>query len=207
MPGENWIDPNERAGLPGTSDLESFSREKAQDVVRAHTRNKKSWGNWFSFGEHGHGREKKNKKHRHDADEKSSDGGHGTDIESTAFDPAPSRRMGGGVLSALLTLYDHQNASQSTLSPISRRNSIMSDTVEEEVARSEATKETVNPPSKPWLYPRRQHAPKPADPGGVPSSPPPHGSKLVPPGAAAKRPGYMLSRYVHLFSSSPGIPY
>ncbi|KAJ6453280.1 hypothetical protein C8R47DRAFT_940781, partial [Mycena vitilis] len=37
VPG-NYIGPQERAGLPGTSDLEDYSRRAATKVVRAHTR-------------------------------------------------------------------------------------------------------------------------------------------------------------------------
>lgn len=54
-------------------------------------------------------------------------------------------------------------------------------------------------PMTTWLYPRRQQAPKPSDPDGAPSSPPPPGSKLVSPSAAAKRSGYKLSRYVYVY--------
>lgn len=207
VPGENYIDPGEHDGLPGTTNLEGYSREQAKNVVRAHTRSKRSWGGWFNPGRGERPADKKKSKgksHRHHDSTSDNEKDRDTDIEASAYDSMSNnpRRMGGGVLSALLTLYDHQNQSQSTFSTTTtaRSSMDMSDyhgNGNSSRARADAP---VDPPAKPWLHPRRQQAPKPPpDPDSRPSSPP-AGSRLVPPGAAAKRPGYMLSRWVLLHS-------
>ncbi|THH14062.1 hypothetical protein EW146_g6228 [Bondarzewia mesenterica] len=87
VPGENFIDPDERAGLPGRN-LELYSQAKATKVVQAH-----------KSGFFGHFRH--HKKHRRVSS---------SDIEADADNAAsstPLRALGSGVLSTLLTLYDH----------------------------------------------------------------------------------------------------
>ncbi|KAJ7605375.1 hypothetical protein DFH06DRAFT_258887 [Mycena polygramma] len=103
VPG-NYIGPQERAGLPGTSDLEDYSRRAATKVVRAHTR-KGFFGGRLNV--------RKQKARADDDDYAPVHHGHrraeNDDVEQALSEGAPMMNPalgGGGVLSALLTLYN-----------------------------------------------------------------------------------------------------
>ncbi|KAJ7843969.1 hypothetical protein B0H13DRAFT_131525 [Mycena leptocephala] len=101
VPG-NYIGPNEDAGLPGTSDLEDYSRRAASKVVRSHTRK-----GFFS------GRLNLRKHKARDGGKSNSDyapvdnRAGSDDVEQNLSNSGPMNpALGGGVLSALLTLYN-----------------------------------------------------------------------------------------------------
>ncbi|KAJ7629176.1 DUF1212-domain-containing protein [Mycena polygramma] len=103
VPG-NYIGPQERAGLPGTSDLEDYSRRAATKVVRAHTRKGLFHGLNLNL----------NRRKRADDNDDYAAGHHhwradNDDVEQALAEGAPMMNPalgGGGVLSALLTLYN-----------------------------------------------------------------------------------------------------
>ncbi|KAF7980996.1 hypothetical protein HWV62_35818 [Athelia sp. TMB] len=120
VPGESYIDADEAAGLPGTADMERFASARARTVVRAHT-GKRGWG--FA------GRRKEKEKTKTKGNGEKGDGekrgegdGGDTDVEAPREPMHAPLRMGGGVLAALLTLYnpppdpDSRNASSTDLS-------------------------------------------------------------------------------------------
>ncbi|KAJ6455277.1 hypothetical protein C8R47DRAFT_1228304 [Mycena vitilis] len=98
VPG-NYIGPQERAGLPGTSDLEDYSRRAATKVVRAHTR-KGFFGGRLNLRKQKSARADDYFPAHHRADN--------DDVEQALSEGAPMNPAlgGGGVLSALLTLYN-----------------------------------------------------------------------------------------------------
>jgi hypothetical protein len=110
VPG-NFIDASEKVGLPGIRDSDGYARTEAARVVRSHTRKR--------FGALGRkSRVRHNRKTL--VDEKTTRNGDGdrptrksadsTDIEHDAASSTNSLSMGGGVLSALLTLYNQQDS-------------------------------------------------------------------------------------------------
>ena len=112
MSGEDWINPNEYAGLPRISDLRTW--------LGSTQRIRKVGGVGSALVSMGMER-------RSAAEEYSG----ASDIESTTFNNlvVSSCHMRGRVLFALLTIYNHPNVSQSTLSPTSQRNSIVSNMI------------------------------------------------------------------------------
>ncbi|KAF7320954.1 hypothetical protein HMN09_00182100 [Mycena chlorophos] len=111
VPGA-FIDPHESAGLPGTggADLNEHSANRAAaKVVRAHTRK----GFFGGFGHRSkHGKEKA-------ADDKKKTSRKPADAEQsldTVESANPRLAAGGGVLSALLSLYNDQTATNSEAS-------------------------------------------------------------------------------------------
>ena len=111
VPGENYIDRDERAGLPGRN-AERASLARAAKVVGAHKSGLFGFGA-LRFGAQGH------RKHRRRRSQDAS-----SDVEAGAETPnaAPRRPLGSGVLSALLTLYDnpHADANSEASSPVRR---------------------------------------------------------------------------------------
>ncbi|KAJ6535102.1 hypothetical protein B0H19DRAFT_438018 [Mycena capillaripes] len=103
VPG-NFIGPQEDAGLPGTSDLEDYSRRAANKVVRAHTRK-----GFFSARLN----LRKQKAQARDGGDRDRDytrvhsRAASEDVEQDLPGAGPMNpALGGGVLSALLTLYN-----------------------------------------------------------------------------------------------------
>lgn len=106
IPGETYIDKDETAGLPGT-DIEAFSQERAAQVVQAHKHG--LFGHRFGLGFHGRkrkpsvGRGRTRREDGSDAD---------TDVEQVAESSAAATGAPGtGVLSTLLSLYEHDPTS------------------------------------------------------------------------------------------------
>ncbi|KAJ6632256.1 hypothetical protein B0H10DRAFT_9933 [Mycena sp. CBHHK59/15] len=122
VPG-NYIDPQESAGLPGTTDLEDFSQRAASRVVRAHTR-KDSFGRRFGFRtKSADERAEYARVHSRSAR---------VDAERYLRGAAPMHpALGGGVLSALLTLYNGPSVPDSDAS----------------------TPGIEEPPERPWVTP------------------------------------------------------
>ena len=114
VPGEAYIDENETVGLPGTTNLEAYARQRAAQVVQAHKRG------FFSRLRHRKKKVKKAKKARgYASDAETETEGETTDGEQGAGssnDPADRYTNSGvGVLSTLLTLYDHSDDLASTV--------------------------------------------------------------------------------------------
>ncbi|KAJ7628480.1 hypothetical protein FB45DRAFT_794332 [Roridomyces roridus] len=107
VPG-NYIEPGENAGLPGPSDVDQSAHRAASKVVRAHTRK----GGMFRMPFPKRARKSKDKQRvdtekTHDPEDHSrpSSG----DAEAYLGGSGPlNPALGGGVLSALLTLYNEQ---------------------------------------------------------------------------------------------------
>lgn len=119
VPG-NIIERDERAGLPGSTDSEARAKREAAKLVRSHTLKKKS--RFFGFGR------RKSRKTARDKDRASRDSGSGrqaasrrdnNDVESDAggMDSLDDIATGGGVLSALLALYDNLQAASVLSTP------------------------------------------------------------------------------------------
>ena len=110
IPG-HFIDPTERAGLPGIEDSDGYARTEAARVVRSHTRTK-------FRGLDGLRRGKENIMDRRKAevggDRLESGSAVGTDVEHDAGMSTDSRPMGGGILSALLALHNQENSSSAS---------------------------------------------------------------------------------------------
>ena len=88
MPGEDHIHSHEQDGLPGTTDLERYSRNQAKSVVRTHTR-KGSWGfGWL--GHHGWDKarpgEKRSRSEVHANTHSDTERDPDTDVEAMALD-------------------------------------------------------------------------------------------------------------------------
>ncbi|KAJ7715205.1 DUF1212-domain-containing protein [Mycena metata] len=134
VPG-NYISPHEDAGLPGTSDLEEYSRRAANKVARAHTSRK---GFFASLGGKRLRRQRRDKEGGKGTSTSTSTSTHpyarthdrtastdaDTDVESdlrgaAPMNPALGLGGGGGVLSALLTLYNEggDTGTPTTVSP------------------------------------------------------------------------------------------
>lgn len=116
VPG-NFIDAHENAGLPGTKDSDSYAQTRAARVVRTHTRKLYS-----GLGRKPRVRDNKESfterhKSRMTERDRLSDTLDSTDIEHDAAAPDSSLSMGGGVLSALLTLYNERQDSSSAATP------------------------------------------------------------------------------------------
>ncbi|KAJ7745250.1 hypothetical protein B0H14DRAFT_3897529 [Mycena olivaceomarginata] len=121
VPG-NYIGPQEDAGLPGTSDLENYSRRAANQVVRAHTTRK---GFFSGFGA------RRNYARAHSRTASS-------DVEQDLHSAEPMNPAlggGGGLLSALLTLYNDAGPASGTSTPAA------------------STPGTEEPPELPWVTP------------------------------------------------------
>ena len=200
VPGENHINSNEHDGLPGTTDLESYSRNQAKHVVRAHTRKKGSWG----FGWLGHkgrdnatrpGNNKKRRAHANTDSDTDAEKIPDSDVEATAADSTSNTHtMGGGVLSALLTLYDRNQSLLSFSNTSTARSSFDAHDPTPETTDNTRRNAAIDLPEKPWLHHHPQHPPLPLpDPATPLYSAPLLGSKLAP---SPKRPGYKLSRWV-----------
>ncbi|KAK7002440.1 DUF1212-domain-containing protein [Favolaschia claudopus] len=103
VPG-NYISPHEDAGLPGTSDLEDYSRRAASEVVRAHTRK----GLFRGLGLGVRAKRTKHKKPSSaQAKAREETDAEREDVEQDLAGAGPMNpALGGGVLSALLTLYN-----------------------------------------------------------------------------------------------------
>ncbi|KAJ7860246.1 hypothetical protein B0H14DRAFT_3624004 [Mycena olivaceomarginata] len=137
VPG-NYIGPQEDAGLPGTSDLEDYSRRAANQVVRAHTTRKGFFG---GFGARRHA---KKQRAREGGDDYNSDytRAHSwtasSDVEQDLHSAEltnPALGGGGGLLSALLTLYNDAGPPSGTSTPAA------------------STPGTEEPPELPWVTP------------------------------------------------------
>ncbi|KAJ7760897.1 DUF1212-domain-containing protein [Mycena maculata] len=111
VPG-NYISPEETAGLPGNANLEDFSQRAASKVVRAHTQK-----GFFSGRLHLPKSKKKNAQKqkapdggmKDDYDTRAQGRSASGDAEQALLGAAPMNpALGGGVLSALLTLYNEQ---------------------------------------------------------------------------------------------------
>ncbi|KAJ7058039.1 DUF1212-domain-containing protein [Mycena amicta] len=100
VPG-TYIGPDEDAGLPGTADLEDYANRTAAKVVRAH--NRKGFFRGF----------RKNRKQKVKEDSMEYDRSHDAEQNLVTVESA-NPPLGGGVLSALLTLYNDQNPVNST---------------------------------------------------------------------------------------------
>ncbi|KAJ7214244.1 hypothetical protein B0H12DRAFT_367563 [Mycena haematopus] len=122
VPG-NYISPHEDAGLPGTSDLEDYSRRAASQVVRAHTRK-----GFFS----GFGAKRAKKQKARDRNGDNHEYKPANDVEQDLLGAAPlNPALGGGMLSTLLTLYNDGAETNSGAS----------------------TPGTEDPPELPWITP------------------------------------------------------
>lgn len=119
--------------------MEGFAHREAGKVVRARTRTKKGW--WESMRKLGKENTKKQKRKALEQDEKSGDTS--TDVERDARpEVETSRTRGrGGVLSALLTLYDRDQHSQVTSEAATPVRSSFSD----------SENEHPDPPERPWI--------------------------------------------------------
>ncbi|KAI0280636.1 hypothetical protein BGY98DRAFT_1088820 [Russula aff. rugulosa BPL654] len=111
LPGEAFIEPHERAGLPVLrsehEDAFSDSEVRAAHVVRAHSRKP------FKFSKHFFRRRRPRAiKERRDNE--------GIDREEAIDTSSPMTRMhGGGILAALLALYDHDHDRDSDMASVS----------------------------------------------------------------------------------------
>lgn len=198
IPGEAFIDRDEQAGLPGTRDLEGYAKE----VVRAHSRKgKRGWNKSFAEKEKEKTGDKKNKrsgKERQRPDHRTphSDNRVGRSDDDMDLEAAPEPmhaplRMGGGVLAALLTLYNNNNRNsnpelrnQSTSNLTSARSSMdVSDLLHSSDPNPDCpcpSELDPNEPVRPWI-----------------NAPIPQKLKLnlaSEVGAKQKRPGFKLSR-------------
>ncbi|KAF7307719.1 hypothetical protein MKEN_01132000 [Mycena kentingensis (nom. inval.)] len=133
VPG-TYIGPAENAGLPtGTMDLDQYAQRAAAKVVRAHTRN-------GMFGGYGLGLGRRKQKDKEKAEERRGLTNADSDAEQsleTVEMANPPIAGGGGVLSALLTLYHDQET------------------------RSAVSTAAVEPPERPWVTPARSKKPTP----------------------------------------------
>ncbi|TBU25246.1 hypothetical protein BD311DRAFT_780441 [Dichomitus squalens] len=112
VPGEAFIDGNETAGLPGR-DIEQYSQAQAQKVLRAH-----KYNFFKSRGKHRHRRSESQPDAREEYEDKGKksrrgffrDRGTSSDVEKTAEArgaTTPRTSQPTGVLSALLSMYEH----------------------------------------------------------------------------------------------------
>ncbi|KAJ7127890.1 hypothetical protein C8R44DRAFT_830322 [Mycena epipterygia] len=113
VPG-NYISPEEDAGLPGTRDVEDDSHRAASKVVRAHTRK----GFFSGFGVRRQNLQKQNGPHDSTKEYARVHSRSGSaDVEQDLRSAGPMNpALGGGVLSALLTLYNDQSGTGSAAS-------------------------------------------------------------------------------------------
>lgn len=204
IPGEAFIDRDEHAGLPGTTDLEGYANKRAKAVVRQHT-GKKRYG-WALFSGGGGSRtdkvkaekakKEKMRKSNQDKDEEKSGEEGDSDLEAASEPMHAPLRMGGGVLAALLTLYNQNNdGAQSTTHSRNGSSSNLS-AFSAATSRRSSFDEGPPRPSKPWLKDPKAQKPKiSVDPSsGVGAT---GGDAAAAGGGAAagkKRPGFMLSR-------------
>ena len=110
VPGEAFIDPGERAGLPmkrpeGKKDQFSDSEARAATVVRAHSMN--------PFSRRFFRRRSQSTTARPNKSENMD-----TEKEAAADTTSPMTRAHGGILAALLALYDHDSDSASMTSTL-----------------------------------------------------------------------------------------
>ncbi|KIM73743.1 hypothetical protein PILCRDRAFT_99247 [Piloderma croceum F 1598] len=204
VPGENHINSNEHDGLPGTTDLERYSRHQAKNVVRAHTRKKGSWvPGWLTHQKRDSASKKQKQARARVPTDSDTDGekDRESDVEAVAADSTSTgHRMGGGVLSALLTLYDRNQSMHTFSSTSTTRSSLDGHDPSPETTDNTRRNAVIDLPEKPWLHHRPQHPPMPLpDSVSYPPSAPPQSSKFTP---SPKRPGYKLSRF-SLESSLP----
>jgi hypothetical protein len=128
--GEQFILPDERVGLPRSTGVDTLAESHARNVVRAHTTRRRGfWGlarhgkhNKTSIGsEESEGEDEKRKRararrRRHALRPQNGDiEADGADSDIGEFG-SMSRSLGGGILSTLLTLYDHQQHAMSEAS-------------------------------------------------------------------------------------------
>ncbi|TFK38574.1 hypothetical protein BDQ12DRAFT_712934 [Crucibulum laeve] len=110
----NYIDPEEREGLPGTKDLRTFSRKKAAKFVEAHLRARSAKGMVMRDKRTSRRRGTSNKR----ADEQGTSHGDSYEMDEYRIDiesnttPTPEGR---GLLSTILDLYDHPEAASSEI--------------------------------------------------------------------------------------------
>jgi hypothetical protein len=115
VPG-NFIDVNETAGLPGVKNSNGYAQTQAARVVRSHTRKRHFGLGKLKIRPNRH-KIIDSKKTKTERDREGSGSGVSTDVEHDAGLSTNFRSMGGGVLSALLALYNQQDSvSVSTLS-------------------------------------------------------------------------------------------
>ena len=108
VPG-NFIEANEKAGLPSTKDSDGYAQIEAARVVRSHTRKK-----YFGLSEKPQAQSNRKRTakrtrtraHNNGEDPRSRVS---TDVEHDGGKSINSGSMTGGVLSALLTLYNQQD--------------------------------------------------------------------------------------------------
>lgn len=174
---DNYIDPSESAGVPLRDNPTSHAEKQAKQVVRAHTRKR------YFTGFHRKTLPSVSAKSNVDDGIKKRDYAHPInstkDVEKMG-EHEPRRPMGGGVLSTLLTLYDHQQ-SPSGASTLSRRSSISEDSED----RDES-----------WRAPRnrRERASRSNDANTAPPSPLVREINLDTPEVTPQRPKYHLPR-------------
>lgn len=128
-----YIDPNESAGLPGTGALDDYSKAQASRVVRAHT--SRHMGGFFF------GTSKKKEARSKSPARPAKKNEPVRDVERDADIKLP-KRFNGGVLSALLSLHDADQAgllsgatSGATTPALSERGSL-------------------DEPERPWVHPK-----------------------------------------------------
>ncbi|KAF8231502.1 DUF1212-domain-containing protein [Tricholoma matsutake] len=139
VPG-NFVDVNERAGLPGKKDSDSYAQTEAARVVRSHTHKR-----FMGLKMRHHGGEimhRRNKKAQDDRKENGS--GVSTDTEQNAGLHNTSRSMGGGVLSALLALYNQQDSESVSALSTPERLSFELPSEEPWIEKSNRTSRTIN---------------------------------------------------------------
>jgi hypothetical protein len=118
---------------------------------------------------------------------------HESNIEAAAADSTSTgHRMGGGVLSAPLTLYDRNRSLLTFSSPLTTRSSLDGHDPSPETTDNTRRNAAVDLPEKPRLHHRPQYPPMlPPDSISHLPSATPQSSKSTP---SPKRPGYKLSR-------------
>ncbi|KAJ7751699.1 hypothetical protein B0H16DRAFT_1548054 [Mycena metata] len=188
VPG-NYISPHEDAGLPGTSDLEEYSRRAANKIVRAHTSRQ-----GFLAGLGGKRLRRQRRGKENDQGTTTTTSTHpyarthdrtastdaDTDVESNLRGAAPMNPAlgldgGGGVLSALLTLYNEggDTGTPTTATSIASIASTSGDELPESAWVSPPSLDAARPPS---LSPPAPRAFPPAQSSSTP--PPPNRSRL-----------------------------
>ncbi|KDQ28417.1 hypothetical protein PLEOSDRAFT_1077263 [Pleurotus ostreatus PC15] len=189
---DNYIDPSESAGVPLRDNPTSHAEKQAKQVVRAHTRKR------YFAGLRRKAQPSIPGKSNVDDGIKKRDCAHPIDSikDVEKLGEHESRRpMGGGVLSTLLTLYDHQQFPSGASTP-SRRSSISEDGED----RDEG-----------WRAPRnrRERASRGNDANTAPPSPLVREVNLDNPEVTPQRPKYHLPRHSldsHMFRRSVPVP-
>ncbi|KAI0259453.1 hypothetical protein BC834DRAFT_833522 [Gloeopeniophorella convolvens] len=192
VPGEVFIDPDERSGLPAPlpegprREAVSDSEARATRVVRAHSRN--------PFSKKFYRRRDRPAPHRRSKS---------VDVEAVADTAPPTTRTGGGILAALLTLYDRDSDAASvsdttTLAETPDRRSHISPTHSLLSLASTPGKKVSKALHLPEARPPKERnaagvwGPLIASTGTLIGAAAPTHSTLAP---DIKRPGYHLSRY------------